>query len=321
MPPSAVPQRKFVGKRLFDLRPHVCAQIELLFQLHETARTPGGDFRLELGKQRQRPRQAPQIARTGPARRHAGRQPFEVVGLLQLLAQIPAQDGVPVNSSTASRRALIAAASVSGFDSRSASTRAPIGVTVSSSTSTAGFPRASRAAASQSVRGCGASPRRSTGCEPAAILLQADDVAQRTFLRFLHVLQECARRRARPASFRRGRSRRGSPCRNARAAAADIPARAKLQAGRLLSQHALPLGERSDDRGRQRLIGNQALGRLDAGQFVGQAAAARSGRRRSGRSTAPARPDRAPFLSGQTLAKKLHFAADRATLRRPACRA
>ncbi len=59
-------EREFIGEGLFNLRPHVRAQIELCFELAEPVRAPRGDLRLDFGKQCQRACETPRSR--GPAR-------------------------------------------------------------------------------------------------------------------------------------------------------------------------------------------------------------------------------------------------------------
>ena len=87
-------QGKLLGQGLFDLRAHVGAQVELFFELDEPRRAPGGDLGLDLWEQCERSSQAAKVSRTGASRRHARGQALQVVGALELFAEIPAQNGV-----------------------------------------------------------------------------------------------------------------------------------------------------------------------------------------------------------------------------------
>ena len=100
-----------------------------------SAALSGGELRLHRRQRAQRAAQKAQVARAGPAGGHAGQQPLDVVDAAQASrAGRRTATGSPTNSSTASSRARIAAASVSGLATQSASSREPIAVTVRSST-------------------------------------------------------------------------------------------------------------------------------------------------------------------------------------------
>ena len=87
------------------------------------------------GQQGERPGQGDEVARRGPAGADPRGQPLQVVGLAQQLAQVGAQAGVarPARRRRPCRSA-ISSGEVRGDVSQSASSRAPIGVTVRSIT-------------------------------------------------------------------------------------------------------------------------------------------------------------------------------------------
>ena len=103
----------------------------------------------------------------------------------------------------------------------------------------------------------------------AAILFQPDDVRKRTFLRLLHVLQEGARGgdSGRVLVEVKAVERRG-----AEVGQQEPPAflARVVPGGPAGEEHAVAFDERAQDAVGKRLIGNETLGRLDAGQFIGQ---------------------------------------------------
>ena len=128
-------QRRVVDQRGLDLGADLGAELERRLELGEPLRPPRGQPGLDPGQQGQRPRQRDQVARRGAAGADPRGQPLQVVRLAeQRRAGRCAGTSRASSSATASCRSAISSGRVRGDVSQSASSRAPIGVTVRSMT-------------------------------------------------------------------------------------------------------------------------------------------------------------------------------------------
>ena len=135
-PPSRLASGQSSTSAASSCAADVGAQIELAFPAAQAvALLRAGELGFDRRQRGERAADERQIARAGAAGRHAGQQPLEVVDAAQLVcAGRRSAAASATSSATASSRALIAARSVSGLASQSASSREPIAVTVRSST-------------------------------------------------------------------------------------------------------------------------------------------------------------------------------------------